>query len=69
MLNQVFLSTEVKRSMIISNKRSIYEELLHELPNDLRRDLRKLGNIRKISKLHRILALCVVIPKGKFSQY
>ena len=30
-------------------------ELPHELPNDLK-DLRKLGNIRKVSKLHRMIA-------------
>ena len=39
----------LKRSLIISNKRSIYE-----LSNDS--VLRKLGNIREISKFHRIIA-------------
>ena len=54
-LYQNFFSPQVKRSVIISNKQSIYE-LPHELPNDLRlKDLRKLGKIRKISKLHRII--------------
>ena len=39
--HQIFLSPQVKRSAIISNKRGIYE-LPHELPNDLK--LRILGN-------------------------
>ena len=51
--DQVFL---VKRGAIISNKHGIYE-LPHKFPNDLRlKDLRKIGNIRKISKFHRIIA-------------
>ena len=41
MVEQIFLSPQVKRSVIISNKHGIYE-LPHELPNDLR--LRILGN-------------------------
>ena len=41
MFYQVFLSPQVKRSAIISNKEGVYE-LPHELPNDLR--LRILGN-------------------------
>ena len=33
-------------------------------------DLRKLGNMKKISKLHRIIAWCsVLLPKLKFCQY
>ena len=55
MFDQIFLSPQVKRSVIISNKHSIYK-----LPNDARRrnlkDLRELGNIRKASKGHRIIA-------------
>ena len=31
-------------------------ELPHNLPNDLRQDLRKLGNKRKVSKLQRMIA-------------
>ena len=55
MLYQNFFSPQVKRSVIISNKQSTYE-LPHELPNDIRlKDLRKLGKIKKISKLHRII--------------
>ena len=38
---QIFLSLQVKQSMIISNAQNICE-LPHELPNDLR--LRRLGN-------------------------
>ena len=53
MFYQNFLSPEVKRCAIISYKHGIYE-VPHELPNDLR--LRKLGNIRKVSKPHRAIA-------------
>ena len=35
MAEQIFLSVQEKRSVIISNKHSIYE-LPRELPNDLR---------------------------------
>ena len=48
MFDKIFVSLQVKRIVIISNKHGIYE-LPHELPNDLR--LRKFGNIKKISKL------------------
>ena len=41
MLNQIFLSTQVKRWAIITYKGGIYE-LPHELPNDLR--LKIFGN-------------------------
>ena len=53
----LILSPQVKQSVIITNKHSIYE-LPHELPNDLRvktQDPRKLGKISKISKLNRII--------------
>ena len=50
---QIFLSPQVKRCAIITYKHGIYE-LPQELPNDLR--LRKLGNIWKKSKVHRIIA-------------
>ena len=55
MFYQIFLSPQVKQSTIISNEHGIYE-LPQELPNELklRKDLRKLGKIRKISKAHRI---------------
>ena len=53
MFYQIFLSTQVKRWAIITYKHGIYE-LPHELPNDLR--LRKLGNIKKVSKLDRMIA-------------
>ena len=70
MFFKVFVSPQVKRIVIISNKHGIYE-LPHELPNDLRlKDLRKLGNIQKISKFHRIIAWCsVLLPKLKFCEY
>ena len=35
MFDQTFLSAQVKRSVIISNKHGIYE-LPHDLPNNLR---------------------------------
>ena len=44
---QTFLSQQVKRNVIITNKNGKYE-LIDKLPNDLR--------LRKISKLHRIIA-------------
>ena len=53
----------LKQWVIITSKHGIYE-LPHELPNNLR--LRKIGNIRKVSKLHRIIASCPVsLPKTK----
>ena len=91
MFDQIFVSPQVKRIVIISNKHGIYK-LPHELPNDLRLiptafsplgglgahtrkkkktyDLRKLGNIKKISKVHRIIAWCSdLLPKLKFCKY
>ena len=53
MFYQIFLSPQVKRIVIISNKHGIYE-LPHELPNDL--SLKKSGNIKKIPNFHRIIA-------------
>ena len=35
MVEQVFLSPQVKQSVVISNKHGIYK-VPHELPNDLR---------------------------------
>ena len=56
MFYQIFLLPQVKRWAIITYKHGIYE-LPPELPNDLRlKDLRKLGNIRKVCKLHRMIA-------------
>ena len=67
MFDKIFVSPKVKQIVIISNKHGIYK-LPQELPNDLR--LRKLGNIKKISKFHRIIAWCsVLLPKLKFCQY
>ena len=61
MFYQISLSPQVKRWAIISYKDGMYELPL-ELSNDLR--LRKLGNNRKVSKLHRIIAYCPVpLPK------
>ena len=44
MFYQISHSPQVKRIVIVSNKHGI-RELPHELLNDLRQDLRKLGNI------------------------
>ena len=57
---QISLSPQVKRSAIIRNKHRVYE-LPRGLPNDLKNRLRKLGNIRKVSKRHRIK------PNAQFS--
>ena len=67
-LYQIFLSPQVKRIEIISNKHGIYE-LSYELTNDLRYyDLRKLENIKKISNPYRIIAQRPALrpPKWKF---
>ena len=64
MFYQIFLSPQVKRCAIITHKHGMYE-LPHELPNDLR--LRRLGNIRKVSKPHRRIAQRPFPPpKSKF---
>ena len=57
MFYQIFVSSQVKRWTIITYKYGTYE-LPHELPNDLRlrKDLKKLGNIKKVSKLHRMIS-------------
>ena len=55
MFYQFFLSPQVKRCAIITYKHGVYE-LPHEFANDLRQDLRKLGNIKKLSKRHRMIA-------------
>ena len=52
MFYQIFFSPQVKQRVIITYKHGIYE-LSHKLPNDLR--LRKLGKIRNVSKLHRMI--------------
>ena len=49
--NLLFTTSETIGDIIY--KHAIYE-LPHELPNDVR--LRKLGNIRKVSKFHRMIA-------------
>ena len=59
MFYQIFLSPQVKRWAIITYKHGIYE-LPHELPNNLR--LRKSGDIRKVPKLHRMIAQSPVPP-------
>ena len=53
MFYQISLSPQVKQRTIITYNYGIYE-LPHELPNDLRP--RKLGNIRKVSQFHRMIA-------------
>ena len=53
MFYQIFHSPQVKRCAIITYKQAIHV-FPHELPNNLR--LRKLGNIRKLSELHTMIA-------------
>ena len=66
MFYQIFFSPQVKRFAIISYKHGGIYKLPHEFPNNLR----KLRNIRKVSKLHRMIAQCPVpLPKSKFCQY
>ena len=56
MFYQIVLSPPVKRWAIITYKHGIYK-LPHELSNAFKTyDLRKLGNMRKLSKLHRMIA-------------
>ena len=69
MFYQIFLSPQVKRCAIITYKHGIYE-LPNELPNELKairrwggpicphkkKKLRKLGNIRKVSKFNGMIA-------------
>ena len=55
MVEQIFVSPKLKQTVIISNKHGMCE-LPNDLPNDVRRKILILGNIRKISKLHKIIA-------------
>ena len=54
MFYQIFLSPQVKRSAIITNKHGIFE-LPHELPNDLR--LRIFGNYESSGKSQNLIEL------------
>ena len=54
MFYQIFLSPQIKRRAIISNKQGVYE-LLHELLDDLR--LRILGNKEKSGESPNLLEL------------
>ena len=60
MFYQFFLSPKVKQFAIITYKNGIYE-LPQELPKVVRL-IRKLGNVRKVFKLHRMIAQCPVPP-------
>ena len=51
MAYQIFLSPLVKRCALITYKQHGIYDLFHELPNDLK----KLGNIKKLPKLHRMI--------------
>ena len=51
MFYQIFLSRQVIRCVIIAYKHDIYELL-----NGLLKDLRKLENTRKVSKLPKMIA-------------
>ena len=52
--DQILPSTQVKQSMIISNKHDVYE-FSHELPNELR--LRILGNYKISGKSQSVVEL------------
>ena len=57
MVEQISLSPQVNQGVINANKLVYTGKLPHELPNDLGLwEIRKFGNVRKISKLHRIVA-------------
>ena len=61
-----FPFTKSERKVITSNKHDVYE-LPHNLLNGL--ELRKLENIRKISKPHRIIAQCSVFLLKLFNTF
>ena len=61
MVEQFFLSPQVKRRVIISNKYGIYE-LPHELPNNLR--LRILGNEEISGKSQNFIELYPSVPSS-----
>ena len=56
MFYQIFLSPQVKRCAIITYKHGIFE---------MPQGLRKLGNIRKVSKLHKNDNLVASLPAKK----
>ena len=58
MLYQFFPSLQGKQCAIITYKHCIYE-LLHELSNELRLNLKKLGDIKKVSELHDALVCSI----------
>ena len=54
LLNQIFFLSQVKRSVIISNKHGIYE-LSHQFPNNL--SLLILGNLERSEKSQNFIEL------------
>ena len=55
MVEQIFLSPQVKRSVIISYKLGL--QVVSRVAEPFKSyDFRKIGNIRKLSKLNRIVA-------------
>ena len=64
MFYQIFLSPQVKRWTMMTYKHGIYK-LPHELWNDL--GIRIWGNIRKVSKPHRMITQCPPPPQKKES--
>ena len=61
MFDQIFLSSQVKQSVIISNKHGIYE-LPHKLPNDLTYRILKNKEISEKSKNLLELYLVLSLP-------
>ena len=63
MFKEILFSPQVKRCEMITCKPGIYESLPHKLPNYLRH--RKLRNIRKVLKPHRIIAQRPAPPQNE----
>ena len=68
MFYQIFLSPQVKRCAVITLKHGICELPRHfrrwgaQYPHKKKR-LKILGNIRKLTKLHRMIAHCPALPR------
>ena len=67
MIDQIFISPHMKRAWLVINM--VYTSCLMSC-RATSEDLRKLGNIRKISELYGFISSCtVVLPIWKFCQY
>ena len=69
MFDQIFLSPHVKRTWLLAAN-MVYTSYLTNFRTTQAVDLRKLGNIKKILKLRKIIGYCsVILPKYIFFQY